>query len=153
VTRFFRLFPFATLLAGAACGGSRLGETRDRWWRCARSNLCRVEHAVRPLHRTSQRALVHGSLSGKKFKITQSGLLVGTDPSKCQIVVSEDTLSHEHAWIVSVENAVVVIDRGSTNGTYVNSGESPRISKVGLQNGDRVFLGKKGSVVLTYFSS
>jgi hypothetical protein len=24
---------------------------------------------------------------------------------------------------------------------------------VGLQNGDRVYLGKKGSVVLTYFSS
>jgi S1-C subfamily serine protease len=94
-----------------------------------------------------------GALSGKKFKITKAGLLVGTDPSKCQIVVSEDTISHEHAWIVPVENSVVVIDRGSTNGTYVNSVESPRVSKVGLQNGDRVYLGKKGSVVLTYFSS
>jgi pSer/pThr/pTyr-binding forkhead associated (FHA) protein len=94
-----------------------------------------------------------GALSGKKFKVTKAGLLVGTDPSKCQIVVSEDNISHEHAWIVPVENSVVVIDRGSTNGTYVNSVESPRVSKVGLQNGDRVYLGKKGSVVLTYFSS
>jgi pSer/pThr/pTyr-binding forkhead associated (FHA) protein len=85
--------------------------------------------------------------------VTKAGLLVGTDPSKCQIVVSEDNISHEHAWIVPVENSVVVIDRGSTNGTYVNSVESPRVSKVGLQNGDRVYLGKKGSVVLTYFSS
>ena len=94
-----------------------------------------------------------GALSGKKFKVTKAGLLVGTDPSKCQIVVTEDTISHEHAWIVPVENSVMVIDRGSTNGTYVNSVESPRVSKVGLQNGDRVYLGKKGSVVLTYFSS
>ena len=94
-----------------------------------------------------------GSLSGKRFPITKSGLLIGTDPAKCQIVVSEDTVSHEHAWIVPVDNGVVVIDRGSTNGTYINSTESPRVSKVGLQNGDRVFLGKKGSVVLTYFSS
>jgi serine protease Do len=97
--------------------------------------------------------VISGSLSGKRFKITESGLLVGTDPSKCQIVVSEDNVSHEHAWIVPVDNSVVVIDRGSTNGTYVNSLESPRVSKVGLQNGDRVYLGKNGSVVLTYFSS
>jgi len=94
-----------------------------------------------------------GSLSGKRFKITPAGLMVGTDPSKCQIVVSEDNVSHEHAWIVPMDNSVVVIDRGSTNGTYINSPESPRVSKVGLQNGDRVYLGKKGSVVLTYFSS
>jgi hypothetical protein len=93
-----------------------------------------------------------GALSGKRFPITKSGLMVGTDPSKCQIVVSEDTISHEHAWIVPVDNRVVVIDRGSTNGTYINSVDSPRVSKIGLQNGDRVYLGKKGSVVLTYFS-
>ncbi len=94
-----------------------------------------------------------GALSGKRFNITKSGLLIGKDPTKCQIVVTEDTISHEHAWIVPVDNSVVVIDRGSTNGTYINSVESPRVSKVGLQNGDRVYLGKKGSVVLTYFSS
>ena len=94
-----------------------------------------------------------GSLSGKRFPITKAGLLIGTDASKCQIVVSEDTISREHAWIVPVENSIVVIDRGSTNGTYINSVESPRVSKVGLQNGDRVYLGKKGAVILTYFSS
>jgi hypothetical protein len=94
-----------------------------------------------------------GSLAGQKFKITKAGVLVGTDPSKCQICVTEDAISHEHAWIVPVDNRVVVIDRGSTNGTYINSVDSPRVSKVGLQNGDRVYLGKKGSVVLTYFSS
>ena len=97
--------------------------------------------------------ITSGSMSGKRFPITKTGLLIGTDPSKCQICVNEDTISHEHAWIVPVDNSVVVIDRGSTNGTYINSPDSPRVSKVGLQNGDRVYLGKKGSVVLTYFSS
>jgi len=94
-----------------------------------------------------------GSLAGQRFKITKAGILVGTDPSKCQICVTEDSISHEHAWIIPVDNRVVVIDRGSTNGTFINSVDSPRVSKVGLQNGDRVYLGKKGSVVLTYFSS
>ena len=94
-----------------------------------------------------------GALAGQRFKVTKAGLLIGSDASKCQICVAEDTVSREHAWIVPVDNRVVVIDRGSTNGTYINSVDSPRVSKVGLQNGDRVYLGKKGAVVLTYFSS
>ena len=48
---------------------------------------------------------------------------------------------------------VVVIDKGSSNGTYVNSVESPKVSKIGLRNGDRIFLGKKGGNVFTYFNS
>lgn len=94
-----------------------------------------------------------GSLSGRRFPVTKSGLLIGRDGSKCQIVLTEDVVSGEHAWIVPVDNGVVVIDRGSSNGTFINSVDSPRVSKVGLQNGDRVYLGKKGSVVLTYFVS
>jgi hypothetical protein len=94
-----------------------------------------------------------GSLSGRRFPITKAGLLVGRDGSKCQVVFTEDVVSGEHAWIVPVDNSVMVIDRGSSNGTFINSVDSPRVSKVGLQNGDRVYLGKKGSVVLTYFTS
>jgi serine protease Do len=94
-----------------------------------------------------------GSLSGRRFPVTKSGLLLGRDGSKCQVVFTEDVVSGEHAWIVPLDNSVVVIDRGSSNGTFINSVESPRVSKVGLQNGDRVYLGKKGSVVVTYFAS
>jgi serine protease Do len=94
-----------------------------------------------------------GSLSGRRFPVTKAGLLLGRDGSRCQVVFTEDVVSGEHAWIVPVDNSVVVIDRGSSNGTFINSVDSPRVSKVGLQNGDRVFLGKKGSVVVTYFAS
>ena len=51
------------------------------------------------------------------------------------------------------KTGVVVIDRGSANGTFINSTDSPRVSKVGLQNGDRVYIGKQGAAVLTYYSS
>jgi hypothetical protein len=94
-----------------------------------------------------------GSMAGRRFPVTKAGLLLGRDASKCQVVFTEDVVSGEHAWIVPLDNGVVVIDRGSSNGTFINSVESPRVSKVGLQNGDRVFLGKKGSVVVTYFAS
>jgi hypothetical protein len=94
-----------------------------------------------------------GSLSGRRFQITKQGLLIGRDPAKCQVVLTEDTVSKEHAWIVPLDTGVVVIDRGSANGTFVNSTESPRVSKVGLQNGDRVYIGKQGAAVLTYYTS
>lgn len=93
-----------------------------------------------------------GSLSGRTFKVTKEGLLIGRSP-KCQVVIQDDTISGEHAWIVPTGNEVVVIDRGSSNGTFVNSVDSPKVSKIGLRNGDRIFLGKKGAAVFTYFNS
>jgi len=93
-----------------------------------------------------------GALSGKTFKVPKEGLLIGRSP-KCQVVLQDDTVSSEHAWIVPSGNEVVVIDKGSSNGTYVNSVESPKVSKIGLRNGDRIFLGKKGANVFTYFNS
>lgn len=93
-----------------------------------------------------------GALSGKTFKISKEGLLIGRS-SKCQVVLSDDTVSSEHAWIVPVDEGVVVIDRGSSNGTYVNSTDAQRVSKIRLRNGDRIFIGKKGVNVFTYFGS
>lgn len=93
-----------------------------------------------------------GALSGRSFKVPKEGLLIGRSP-KCQVVLQDDTVSSEHAWIVPSGNEVVVIDKGSSNGTYVNSVESPKVSKIGLRNGDRIFLGKKGANVFTYFNS
>jgi hypothetical protein len=91
-----------------------------------------------------------GNLAGKSYKVTKDGLLIGRS-TKCQIVLQDDTISGEHAWIVPVDGEVVVIDRGSSNGTFVNSLDSPKISKIALRNGDRIYLGKKGTV-FTYFS-
>ncbi len=93
-----------------------------------------------------------GALSGRTFKIPKEGLLIGSS-AKCQVVIQDDAVSGEHAWIAPTENRVVVIDRGSSDGTYVNSLDSPRVTKIGLFNGDRIYLGKKGTVVFTYFGS
>ena len=92
-----------------------------------------------------------GALSGRSFKVDKEGLWIGRDP-KCGVVLSDDTVSGEHAWIVPVDGTVMLIDKGSSNGTYVNSTDSPRVSKIGLKNGDRIFLGKKGPVA-TYFAN
>jgi S1-C subfamily serine protease len=93
-----------------------------------------------------------GSLSGRTFPIGKEGLWIGRDSAKCAVVVQDDSVSSQHAWVVPADGNIMVIDKDSTNGTYVNSVDSPRISKVGLRNGDRVFLGQKGAV-FTYFAA
>ncbi len=92
-----------------------------------------------------------GALAGSRFPVPKAGLKIGRDSSKNDVVVPDDTVSKEHAWIVPLDNEIVLIDRGSSNGTFVNSTETPGVNKVALKNGDRIFIGKKGAAVFTYF--
>jgi S1-C subfamily serine protease len=94
-----------------------------------------------------------GPLTGNRFQVTKAGLMIGRDPSKCTVILPDDSVSKEHAWVVPTKEGVTVIDRNSANGTYVNSVDSPRINKVVLRHGDRVYLGKKNQTVFTYYSS
>jgi hypothetical protein len=95
----------------------------------------------------------NGALSGNRFPIPKKGLLIGRDPSVCSVVLPDDTVSKEHAWVVPLDNGVAVIDRSSANGTYVNSTDSPRISKMLLKNNDRIFIGSRNPTAITYFSA
>jgi len=133
-------------LAGAAAVGGRVAATRP---------VLQPSPGVAVLPPATESygsiQFISGPLSGRSFKISKDGLWIGRDP-RCGAVLPDDTVSGEHAWIVPVEGSVVVIDKGSSNGTYVNSVDSPRVSKLGLKNGDRIFIGKKGSVA-TYFAA
>jgi hypothetical protein len=95
----------------------------------------------------------NGPLKGNRFQITKKGLLIGRDPSLCSVVLPDDSVSKEHAWVVPLDNEIAVIDRSSVNGTYVNSTDSPRISKMPLKTGDRIFIGRKNPTEITYFNS
>lgn len=95
----------------------------------------------------------NGSLRGNRFPIPKKGLLIGRDPSLCSIVLLDETVSKEHAWVVPLDNGVAVIDRSSVNGTYINSSESQRISKIILKSNDKIFIGRINPIEITYFSA
>ena len=62
-----------------------------------------------------------GLLSGRTFTLGPQGLLIGRDPASCQVVLADDEVSRAHAWVGLDEmGQVVVRDRKSANGTYVN---------------------------------
>jgi hypothetical protein len=111
------------------------------------NHASRKEEAFGMLHVTG------GPLSGNRFPIPKAGLLIGRDPTKCSVVLPDDSISREHAWFVPLDNGVAVIDRKSANGIFVNSVDSAPIDKVILRHGDRVYLGKQNKTSFTYYSA
>lgn len=62
-----------------------------------------------------------GLLTGRTFTVGPRGLLIGRDPGSCQVVLADDEVSRTHAWVgFDGQGRVVVRDRNSANGTYVN---------------------------------
>src|SRR5512136_2851434 len=81
-----------------------------------------------------------GGQSGRSYPIGEKGLIVGRDPGQCDIVISDPNVSRLHAWVTVKKGEVVVIDRGSTNGTYVNN---VKVENAKLKSGDVIQLGRK----------
>jgi ABC-type multidrug transport system ATPase subunit/pSer/pThr/pTyr-binding forkhead associated (FHA) protein len=80
-----------------------------------------------------------GLLSGRTFSITAKGLMVGRDQTKCQIVLADDQITRQHAWIgLDQAGQVVLRDRESTNGSFVNK---VRVKEVVLKPNDEISFG------------
>ncbi len=83
-----------------------------------------------------------GLLSGRTFSITAKGLIVGRDQTKCQIVLADDQISRQHAWVgLNEAGQVVLRDRDSANGSYVNQ---VRVQEAVLKPNDEVSFGAGG---------
>jgi hypothetical protein len=96
--------------------------------------------------------ITNGPNKGKQYVIPKTGLQIGRDPQSCTIVLPADNVGREHAWVMPMDNGeVAVIDRGSANGTYVNSFEAGRIKKVLLKNGDRILICRENSTEIVYY--
>ena len=62
-----------------------------------------------------------GLLAGRTFTLTTKGLLIGRDPSNCQVVIADDEVSRVHAWVgLNDQGQILVRDRNSANGVFVN---------------------------------
>jgi ABC-type multidrug transport system ATPase subunit/pSer/pThr/pTyr-binding forkhead associated (FHA) protein len=85
---------------------------------------------------------ISGLLSGRTFSITPKGLTVGRDQTKCQIVLVDDQISRQHAWVgLNEAGQVVLRDRDSSNGSFVNK---VRQKEAVLKPNDEVSFGAGG---------
>ncbi len=88
-----------------------------------------------------------GGQLGKRYAIGEKGLIVGRDPAQCDIVIMDPNVSRVHAWVTVKKGEVVIIDRGSTNGTYVNQ---LKVENANLKSGDIIQLGRKCNTTLVF---
>lgn len=82
-----------------------------------------------------------GLLRSRTYTIGEKGLMIGRDPSNCQVVIADDGVSRLHAWIGFNEQGEMVLkDHHSANGTYVNQA---RITERTLQLSDEISIGNE----------
>ncbi len=87
---------------------------------------------------TAHLRVTSGPLQGNRFEIGPDGLRVGRDPVVCQIVLSEASVSREHAVIRRTGGALSIKNLSGTNPTYVNDRS---IQEAALSTGDTVKIG------------
>ncbi|MFH1809208.1 MAG: DUF4388 domain-containing protein [Pseudomonadota bacterium] len=81
---------------------------------------------------------ISGKYQGGEFPLPSDKELVIGRSSDLDMVLVEDMVSRKHAKITTHDGDIVIMDLGSTNGTFVN-GE--RIKKSRLKEGDRILIG------------
>lgn len=87
--------------------------------------------------------VVTGSTEGKKFRLSLEETKIGRGRTKNDVVISDDTVSRNHAVISFEKDGNFVLrDNGSTNHTFLTRDENrKRIKEINLQEGDLITIG------------
>ena len=91
-----------------------------------------------------------GPYTGRTFSIGRSGVSIGRDPGRNQIIIDDPEVSREHAWVGEENGIVVVRDLDSVNGTFINSTDTNRVQNRRLRNGDVIIIGKGNNASFIY---
>ncbi len=93
----------------------------------------------RPVNRDAALVVIYGLDLGRKYDLNKDSMVVGRS-SKADIQVDQESISRNHAKVVTQKDHVMIRDLGSTNGTYVN--DEQITSEYQLRNGDMVKIGR-----------
>ena len=83
-----------------------------------------------------------GELTGQRFALTATGIIVGRQPGVAHVLVNDHRASGKHVWIGLDNGVLVAIDQNTTNGTYINDVSRGRITRSPLRDGDVVIVGE-----------
>ncbi|HET7711735.1 MAG TPA: trypsin-like peptidase domain-containing protein [Thermoanaerobaculia bacterium] len=91
--------------------------------------------------------ILNGSRAGQKLALGGSGIRIGRESAICEIVLENPKVSRLHAEVVSMDGKVLLIDRNSSNGTYVND---QKIDRRFLRDGDIIYFGGRNAVAVAF---
>jgi serine protease Do len=90
---------------------------------------------------------LNGARAGQKLGLGGSGIRIGRESAICEIVLENPKVSRLHAEVVSIDGKVLLIDRNSSNGTFVND---HKIDKRVLRDGDIIYFGGRNAVAVAF---
>lgn len=84
--------------------------------------------------------VVQGEEIGRRYLLNEKRLVLGRDPERADLVVSDPSVSARHAvlGVDADEDRYGIADLGSRNGTFVNG---RRVDDGVLRDGDKIFVG------------
>jgi diguanylate cyclase (GGDEF)-like protein len=100
-------------------------------------------HSVPPLepegtvHRTAALICISGRSIGQMFLISKEETTIGRAP-ECDVFLDDEGVSRHHAKIIRQDDTLILMDLGSTNGTY---SEGERIQVFTLDDGAKIQVG------------
>jgi hypothetical protein len=100
-----------------------------------------------PLSMLGKFTILNGTRAGEKLGLGGSGIRIGRESTICEIVLENPKVSRIHAEVVSIDGKVMLIDRNSSNGTYVND---QKIDKRFLKDGDIIYFGGRNAVAVAF---
>ena len=83
---------------------------------------------------------VSGPVEGKQFSVKKHGLLIGRSPKNDLAIPQDEQISGSHAYLRYEKGGLLIIDRNSRNGTFVNENKLTDTGYV-LASGDRIRVG------------
>ena len=115
-------------------------------------NSSAVESVVAPTGTAPNRMLgrftiLNGLRAGEKLGLGGSGIRIGRESAICEIVLENPKVSRLHAEVVLIDGKVMLIDRNSSNGTYVND---QKIDRRYLRDGDIIHFGGRNAVAVEF---
>jgi S1-C subfamily serine protease len=153
----WRKHPVATAGAGGALAALALGLTLPRVRRPRISaDMLKVttERVVSPASAPAgapqmlgKFTILTGTRAGERLGLGGSGIRIGRESAMCEIVLENPKVSRLHAEVVSIDGKVLLIDRNSSNGTFVND---QKIDKRFLKDGDIIYFGGRNAVAIAF---
>lgn len=90
--------------------------------------------------------VINGRAVGKMFKLASNKMIVGRHPTN-EILVDDEGVSRQHAFVERNVIGLVLVDNNSTNGVFVNG---QRITRHILADGDKVQLGSSAILKFSF---
>jgi diguanylate cyclase (GGDEF)-like protein len=90
---------------------------------------------------------INGRAVGKMFKLSGNNRMVVGRMASNEIVVDDEGISRQHAYVERNALGLILVDNGSTNGVFVNG---QRIQRHLLQDADKVQLGSSAILKFSF---